>query len=186
MGRERERETYEALVRRHAADLYRFALHLAGDRDAAEDLVSETYFEAWRSIGRLADVESGKSWLLTIVKRRWMRLLERQDRRGAQEQQIEDFAELPGPDVKLPADPEIIRLALDSLDPRLKEAFLLVFLEGFTCAEVSAQIDVPLGTVLSRIHRARIQLRAFLTGLERDRGGGNAFGGRGSRPGEQA
>lgn len=69
---------------------------------------------------------------------------------------------------------EILQQALDGLDDRFKEPFLLVFLEDFTCQAAADLLDLPLGTVLSRIHRARQQLRAAIRQLDptADRGDG--------------
>jgi RNA polymerase sigma-70 factor (ECF subfamily) len=59
-----------------------------------------------------------------------------------------------------------LQKALDKLDDRFKEPFLMVFLEGLSCAEAAEVLGVPLGTVLSRLHRARNQLRRCLDSQE--------------------
>ena len=63
------------------------------------------------------------------------------------------------------ADEDSIQKALDRLDGRFKEPFLMVFVEGLTCAEAAEQLGVPLGTVLSRIHRARATMKEFLNNV---------------------
>lgn len=167
MPRQDTRALYESLVRRHGSDLYRFAYRLVGDATRAEDLVQETYFHAWRSIGSLRDPEAGRAWLMTILRRRWARGLRREahaprvSRTG--EADIDATASpLPGPDLDLFARRESVQAALDRLDVPLKEPFLLVFLEGLSCREAGERLSIPLGTVLSRIHRARASLRVLL------------------------
>ncbi|MCC7140034.1 MAG: RNA polymerase sigma factor [Planctomycetes bacterium] len=155
---------YETLVRQHAADLYRFAYRLVGDASGAEDLVQETYFHAWRSIGGLREPEKGKAWLMTILRRRWIRSMKASHPLAtADDVDVDDTASpLPGPDLDLFARREAVQRALARLDVRYKEPFLLVFLEGLSCREAAGRLSLPLGTVLSRIHRARAALRAYL------------------------
>ena len=90
------------------------------------------------------------------------------------------------PYLELLARREDIQRALDALDPDRRTVFLLVFLEGFTCREAGEMLDIPLGTVLSRIHRARGELRGLLRHLAletdirargEDRGGQRSTGG---------
>jgi RNA polymerase sigma-70 factor (ECF subfamily) len=66
------------------------------------------------------------------------------------------------------ANQELIQEALDALDDRYKEPFLMVFAAGLTCQQVADQLQMPLGTVLSRIHRARLFLRRFLREIDQD------------------
>ena len=100
------------------------------------------------------------------LRRRWARGLRREAReprvRG-EETDIDSAASpLPGPDLDLFARRESVQVALGRLDLRLKEPFLLVFLEGLSCREAADRLSIPLGTVLSRIHRARASLRVLL------------------------
>jgi RNA polymerase sigma-70 factor (ECF subfamily) len=166
------RETYERLVRSHAAELYRFAFRLCGHRETAEDLVQETYSEAWRSLVSLRDAEVGRAWLFQILRNRyshWVRDSGRRLRPTASIDQLNGELTRPGPDVlgKL-ANQELIQEALDALDDRYKEPFLMVFAAGLTCQQVADQLQMPLGTVLSRIHRARLFLRRFLREIDQD------------------
>ena len=164
MARAEQRTVYETLVRRHSADLFRFAYRLVGKIQEAEDLVQETYYQAWRSIGSLRDPEAGRAWLLTILRRQWARELDRGSRGpaiGAQDPD-DSASPFPGPDLDLLAKREHVQGAIDRLDPRWKEPFLLVFLTGLSCREAADCLSIPLGTVLSRIHRARTALRGYL------------------------
>ncbi|MBL9088468.1 MAG: RNA polymerase sigma factor [Planctomycetia bacterium] len=156
---------FEGMVRDHAAELYRYAYRLLGNTAWAEDLVQETFFHAWKSIRSLDDPSRARAWLYTILRRRWMR-----SQPGARAPLPSDGVVQARPDEGSPtADPQLIcarresiQAALGTLDPRLRETFLLVFQSGFTCREVAERLAVPLGTVLSRVHRARVGLRSAL------------------------
>ena len=165
MRPEQLKEMYEGWVRDLAADLYRCAVRLTGQADAAEELVQETFYEAWRSIHSLRDPAKARPWLFKILGHRYMHRV--RDRLPSRENQSAENAEARQADSgeSLPVDvlarQEALRAALDGLDERHKMPFLLVFLEGLTC-QAADMLDMPLGTVLSRIHRARLLLRARL------------------------
>ena len=156
---------YEELIRAHAAGVWRMAYRLTGDHGDADDLCQEAYYEAWRSIRSLRDPKAGRAWLIRILVHRASRRLRRM-----RVQPIEERAVQADVDAALPSTPDVdllsrqadIQDALDVLDPDRRTVFLLVFLEGFTCREVGEMLDIPLGTVLSRIHRARSRLRHLL------------------------
>jgi RNA polymerase sigma-70 factor (ECF subfamily) len=166
-GRRRQTlvDLYEDLVGRHGASLWRFALRLTGDRDEADELLQQTYFEAWKSLHTLREPAAGRAWLSRILQRRFQRWL-RQQRAGPRtEREVDeesDASDLLVPDLDALARSEDVQRALDALVPERRLAFLLVFLEGYTCREAAERLGIPLGTVLSRIHRARAELRRHL------------------------
>lgn len=164
--REKNLELYNGFVHDHAAGLYRFAFRLSGEADTAEDLVQEVFLEAWRSLHSLRDPGSAKAWLYQILRHRyahWLRDRARRPDLRASADRLENVPSLPGTDpLDVLCRQEILQKALDALDDRYKESFLMVFMQGFTCKETAGELDVPLGTVLSRIHRARKFLRQFL------------------------
>ncbi len=178
LGEKARRACYEQWVREHAGDLYRFALRLCGDPQVAEDLVQETFYQAWRGRGRLRDAEKARSWLFQILRYRhshWARSRAGDPLRPAPGfTDLEAFAEQAGTAPAAPgAQPdnrEALQAALNQLDDRFKLPLLMVFVQGLTCRGVAEQLDVPLGTVLSRIHRARGHLRRALAGATPARG----------------
>ncbi len=163
---EGRRGLYEELVREHAAGLYRFAYRLCGQREVAEDLCQEAFYEAWRSIGRLREPTRARAWLYQILRHRYSRWVRTRGRRPRTTAQPLDV--LPGAEVDVLgalSRREVLQRGLDQLSDRYKEAFLMVFLQGLSCQEAADQLGVPRGTVLSRIHRARQFLRGFLGNL---------------------
>lgn len=153
---------FEKLVRDHSKSLYGFAYRLCGSHDTAQDLVQETYYEAWKSIGALKEPAAAKSWIFTILRRRfsrWLRDKRRHPVELAEPQVLQEEVDLSP--VNFDND-DVLQRALDSLNPDYKIVFLLVFLKGWSCREAAQHLDIPLGTVLSRIHRTRNYLKAFL------------------------
>ncbi len=158
---------YELMVRTCTDDLYRYAYRLCGQHDTAQDLVQETFSEAWKSLDSLREESKARSWLYSILRYRNAHLHRERKRCRENEHDSLDFHDVPdnagGRDTLTElANSDSLQKALDNLDGRFKEPFLMVFLEGLTCAEAAQQLGVPLGTVLSRIHRARAALREYI------------------------
>lgn len=154
-------------MRSHANDVYRYAYRLCGRREMADDLVQETFCEAWKSIGSLRDPARGKAWLMQILRHRYAHAVRDQSRRikaTSDYEQVEQASDLRASTDILTrlSDQETLQESLSALDDRYKEPFLMVFQEGLTCQQTADTLELPLGTVLSRIHRARQSLRAFI------------------------
>ena len=166
------RNKYEQWVRQFAPELYRFAYRLTGRKEAAEDLVQETFTEAWHSIASQRHPERARAWLFQIMRYRYSHLVRDAQRRihtGSSSELLEDYpaaATLPPIDVL--ANEETLQAALGTLDNKLKETFLTVFMEGHTCRETAEILHIPIGTVLSRLDRARKALRAAIAVSGRD------------------
>lgn len=169
MATSQQRELFKHLVRDHATDLYRFAFWQTRSPEIAEDLVQETYLEAWRSIGRLREPDRGRAWILQILRHRfshWLRSKQRRPEDVTSPDAIENHGALEsGPDSDV-GDRVDLERAMGRIDSRYRETFLLVFQQGFSCREAAEMLDVPLGTVLSRVHRAREALREQLAAVQ--------------------
>ncbi len=156
------RVLYERAVKEHAGELFRYAFRISGRHDVAEDLVQETFFHAWRSIHSLRNEQGLRAWLFQILRRRHFRAIAR--RRIARSVPLEHAAEVvdKAPARANLADREALQAALDQLDAPFKQAFLMVYLEGLTCAAAARELKIPLGTLLSRVFRAKQALRATM------------------------
>lgn len=165
-GQRQRKALFESWVNDHATSLFGLAYRLCGDRELAEELVQETFFQAWRSINQLRDSDRAQAWLMSILRHCYSRAMrERARHRAAREAMASDA----GAEQSSHSDPatavaerDALQQALDRLDDRYKVAFLLVNVGGLTCEAAAAELNVPLGTVLSRMHRARRQLRQCL------------------------
>jgi RNA polymerase sigma-70 factor (ECF subfamily) len=152
---------YEALVRALHADIYRYAVWLIRDKTIAEDVVQETFLRAWKSLDSLKDEGAAKAWLITILRRENARRFERKQ-----------FDTIDIEDVAI-ADPAAhseesmhhreIRKAIMSLSEEYREPLSMQILLGFTGDEIALQLNLNKNTVMTRLFRARNQLKELLS-----------------------
>ncbi len=165
----------EALAHMDAA--YNLAFWLVRDKADAEDVVQDAYLRAFRAFDSLTG-DDIKPWLLTIVRNvayRWLSIRKRRtnvvsidavlpgdDGEGAYRPEL--VSEEPSAEALLigRADQALVRKALGELPPAFRETIILRELEGLTYQEIARVTDVPVGTVMSRLARARDQLREGL------------------------
>lgn len=152
---------FEDLVRRHAADLYRYAFWLARDRQQAEDVVQEALLRGWRAFPRLRDTAAGKSWLFSIVRNEHYRLAGRTMPLAG----VVDPEEVAAPDGPVLE----MRDALMALPASYAEPLALQVLGGFTCAEIASMLGTTEGATMTRLTRARQALRQLLAPPVRQR-----------------
>ncbi len=160
---DRSNAAFEALALPHLETLYRVARRLTRSDHEAEDLVQETYLKALRAFGRYEARACGiRPWLLRILNNAFLNRQAR-DRTAprATEQQVLDQR----PDEPLPP-PELdyeqldgeVKGALDALSPEFRMVLLLWATDELSYQEIAEILDVPIGTVMSRLHRARQQV----------------------------
>ena len=144
-------EAATAFVRACQGDVWRLCAHLGSTRDA-EDLTQETFARAFGSLHRFAGRSSARTWLLSIARRVCADAI--RNRRPSTP--VADL-EPPGRAAD-PADTVSLRLLLDSVDVPFREAFVLTQVLGLSYAEAALVEDVPVGTIRSRVARAREEL----------------------------
>jgi RNA polymerase sigma-70 factor (ECF subfamily) len=160
------RSQYESWVSQWAPTLYRLALRLCGKRELAEDLLQETFVEAWKSRDKLSDPAKARAWLFQILRNRWSHYLRDSSRRLRPSHDQDALSQVGSraPDHSaLLAESDFVQRALDQLEDDLKLPFLCVVMEGYSCQETADLLKIPLGTVLSRLYRARQALRLLLS-----------------------
>jgi RNA polymerase sigma-70 factor (ECF subfamily) len=153
-------------VRAYSQELYRYAYRLAGAHQVAEDLVQETFMEAWRSIDKQSGAESARPWLFQILRYRNAHH-RRDDWRNHQQVRLPAGSDADPPEktravLDTLADQDALQLALNVLAPAIRETLLMVYVESLSCRESAKTLGIPLGTVLSRLDLGRRQLRAAL------------------------
>jgi len=160
----------------HLNELYRSAARLLGDSTKAEDVVQEVYLQAWKSFDRFEPGTNCRAWLFKILvntvhhyRRKWfnMRLVKESDEVLAQA--VADAPPIP----EEITEPEILR-ALDRVPADYRAAVLLADVEEFSYKEIAGMLNVPIGTVMSRLSRGRKLLREQLSELARSYGIGQA------------
>jgi RNA polymerase sigma-70 factor, ECF subfamily len=144
-------------------DLLRFAHWLARDRAIAEDIVQEALLRAWRSRESLKEAASARAWLLTIVRREHARLYER--KRLELVSLDEDIIDHPSLTTGDDSDLHMLRTAILKLPMEYREPLIMQVLGGFSTEEIAREMSLSATAVLTRLFRARNQLRA-LYGLE--------------------
>jgi RNA polymerase sigma-70 factor (ECF subfamily) len=166
---EQEWSTFELEVLPHVDRLFRLALWLERDRSEAEDLVQETMMQALQSFHRFQSGTNCRAWLATILHH------VRSNRRRARfrapfvddpDDRIGQTVALVPPVAEELTDEDILA-ALARLPPQFQEVIVLCDVQELSYKEIAAVLSIPVGTVMSRLHRGRALLRQELGGLVR-------------------
>jgi RNA polymerase sigma-70 factor (ECF subfamily) len=180
------RQRFEALALPHLAHLYRLAVKLKGGAQDAEDLVQETYIRALRAFGTLRDPSRIRPWLCQILSR----LMLDQHRATPREVAVGDLAEIdrfslyelveqedPFPysdrlhrDFLAQFDDDEVRRALLILPEVYRVPLVLLYVEDLSYRELAELLGCPVGTIMSRLHRARKILERELWQFAKQRG----------------
>lgn len=162
---EGDRLALHGFVRRTQADVWRFCAHLV-DPGAADDLTQEVYVRAMGSMGRFRADASARTWLLSIARRVCADEIRRRQRRRPWEALTATPPDRSTPDTSGSVD---ARALVDELEPDRRAAFVLTQQLGLSYAEAAEALEVPIGTVRSRVARAREDLVALLAADTDDR-----------------
>ena len=163
--------SWEDVVRLHGDRVYRLAYRLTGNRHDAEDLTQDVFVRVFRSLERYTP-GSFEGWLHRITTNLFLDAVRRKARIRFGPLSDDAADRLPGRDptperAYLDATFDLdVQTALDSLAPGFRAAVVLCDIEGLTYEEIGRILDIPMGTVRSRIHRGRTQLREALAHLD--------------------
>jgi RNA polymerase sigma-70 factor (ECF subfamily) len=149
---------YEALVKALHADLYRYAYWLCHDKHIAEDLVQETFLRAWRALDSLKDEKAAKSWLITILRRENARRFERKrfDMSEYEEATITDAKAISN---EPESENHWLREKIAQMPEEYREPLVLQVIGGFSGEEIASMLSLNKNTVMTRLFRARNQLK---------------------------
>ena len=166
--------------------LYAAALRMTRNPTDAEDLVQETYLRAYRGFGGFQEGTNLKAWLYKILTNTYINIYRAKKRRPDMEtlDDVEDFylyrriGGLEAVDADRSPEAEVldsipetaVTEAVEALPEQFRMAVLLADVEGFSYKEIADIMDVPIGTVMSRLHRGRKQLQRRLWDLAEERG----------------
>lgn len=158
----------------HIDSMYNFAYRLTFDEDDSKDLVQDTYLKAYRFINSFQEGTNAKAWLYRILKNSFINDYRKKSKQPSKVdyQEVEQFynsEDTPSSatvDLRLETTKDMIgdeiTNALNSLAIDFRTVVILCDLEGFTYEEMAKILDIPIGTVRSRLHRARNLLREKL------------------------
>ncbi|MFV0388376.1 MAG: sigma-70 family RNA polymerase sigma factor [Pyrinomonadaceae bacterium] len=153
-------------------NLFRVAMYLKRDRDEAEDLVQETLMEGLKSFHRYSPGTNIKAWLTTIMYNTHYKQLKKSSRLQLMPEKEDMMAQTAvfEPPVPVGLTDEVIIEALNNLPENFRVVVLFSDVEEFSYKEIAKILELPMGTVMSRLHRGRKLLRNELTAVAREFG----------------
>lgn len=167
-------EVFDKEFMPHINAMYNFAYRLTFDEDDSKDLVQDTYLKAYRFINSFERGTNAKAWLFRIMKNSFINDFRKKSKEPAKVdyQEVETFYNSDDVDKAITTDLRVetvqdmmgdeISNALNSLDVDFRTVIILCDLEGFKYDEMAKILDIPIGTVRSRLHRARNLLKEKL------------------------
>lgn len=158
-------EIFEAETMAYINELYRTAVRLTRNQTDAEDIVQETYMQAWKSFAQFEVGTNCRAWLYKILFNKFDHYRRKKATKAKYFQEAEDFvfdnANYSAPVAEYLTDTQIIN-ALDKLPEHYRLVVLLADVQEFDYKEIAEILNIPIGTVMSRLNRARTQLRKSL------------------------
>ena len=162
-------DEFEVVAMPHMSDLYRMASRLLGNRERAEDVLQEVYLQAWKSFHRFEPGTNCRAWLFKILincvhhyRRKWFNVRIVKESEDVLEQSV-----APAPPVPERLTDQDVLAALDRIPQDYRTVVLLADVEEFAYKEVASILNIPIGTVMSRLHRGRRHRRVRRAGPRR-------------------
>ena len=152
----------QELVASHYEDVYRFAYRMSGNQGDAEDLTQQTFLTACRKLSQLRDLSKGRSWLFTIVRNVFLKSLKHNDVELSTFEESIVAVDEPH-HLNLDFDEEALEIALRNLPETYRTPILLYYFEEIGYKEIAEMLEVPIGTVMSRLSRGKKSLRSQLS-----------------------
>jgi RNA polymerase sigma-70 factor (ECF subfamily) len=150
------------LIDAHYEALYRYAYRLTGSAADAEDLTQEAFGKALARLAQLREPERAKAWLFRILRNLYLHKV--RDEKRHRVVPLDAVGDLPGrvTDSEPLIEPGRLQEALDELDEGFRTPLILFYFEEFSYRDIAEQMELPIGTVMSRLARAKAYLRAKL------------------------
>ena len=163
---------FDLLVKRYKDPLLNFVYRFLGEKNDAEDIVQETFYRLYKNKHYYKEVARFSTWIYTIAGNLAKTELRKRKRRNLfsinyymstdKDYDLPDAETSPEKDANSVVTDDIIQTAIDKLSPKFKQVIVLRDIQGFSYEEISENIGIPLGTVKSRVNRARLKLQEDL------------------------
>lgn len=153
------------LVADYHAPVYRYAYRLTGSVPDAEDLTQQVFLAAQRKLGQLREEEKARGWLFAILRNHFLKECRKDQPIPATELKL-DIDSVPQEVGESEVDQELLQAALDALPDVFRVVVVMFYYEQLSYREMAEALDVPIGTVMSRLARAKGQLRSQLLSKE--------------------
>lgn len=169
---------FDGIVRAHQDRIFSFCARMLSDREEALDVSQEVFISAYRNLENFREEAQLSTWLFRIAANRCLNRIRQRTARASRETRFPEpdngdgnsgETRHPAPEEGSPSRiaenaelGEILSGALTRIDPDSRRILLLSDVEGFTNEEIATMLEIPIGTVKSRIHRARMALRKIL------------------------
>ncbi|GBD35111.1 ECF RNA polymerase sigma factor SigE [bacterium HR36] len=159
-----DRAWAEQIVAQHYQGLYRYAYRLSGSATEAEDLTQEAFVKALSHSQQLRDAERTRAWLYSILRHEYLQRCRAEQQRG-RAVALDETVVVPEPDEEPPAyvDAELLQRGLLLLPEEFRTPLILAYWEDFRYQDIAELMGIPVGTVMSRLWRAKQWLRRWLT-----------------------
>ena len=163
---EGERDCFEKYLSPHVPMIYKSAIRMCGNPNDAQDLVQETLVSAIKNFHQVHDPEKSKYWMFSILRNHFLKNIDKTKKRA--EVEFESVCDKlsnndhPEKDFLRTEVKNNIQEILDKLDERLKVALVMFYFDGQSYKEISDSLNIPNGTVMSRIARAKVYLKREL------------------------
>ena len=153
-----------ALVAEHYDLLYRYAYRLSGSHVDAEDMTQQTFLTAQASLGQLRDPSHARAWLCTILRNHFLK--SRRERHESVTLPLDFLPDTADPEPDdFPVEPDELQAALAELPEEFRTPIVLFYFGEFSYKDIASQLDVPIGTIMSRLARGKAWLRRRLATL---------------------
>ena len=148
----------ERLIHLYHGDIYRYGFRLSGNAADADDLAQQVFLAAHQKIGQLREIERARGWLLAITRNQFLKIYRR--RRPVDSSSLEmDINQVPEDLEKGDIDEERLQAALDEMPEPFRTVLLMFYFEDLSYQEIAESLQLAIGTVMSRLSRAKGQLR---------------------------
>ncbi|WDP84402.1 MAG: sigma-70 family RNA polymerase sigma factor [Desulfobacter sp.] len=169
LKKNRAKQKFKSLTYPHMTLLYNVALRYTGNVYDAEDIVQETYLMAFNKFHQLKDPSRCKPWLLRILRNNFLKIC--QKNKSRQRLKEEDYLDFLKQQIRQKdaeeqilerSDALLLNAAIDRLPVKYREVLILYYMDEMRYREIAAALDIPIGTVMSRLTRARENLKTGL------------------------